>query len=447
MLLRNTVRLLVVLFLTSPVFLMAQRATPSSPAPTPTPQAAPRLKSRPAPNTDDLQQQALELQDIMRKAEGEPGARLRGLQAFMAAHPHTPVAAEIYPIMIKDATALNDEALVLQYSETLQKLDPSSIKARIRVLNLLLLDNDAASIHQAQQYAAELRQVVEQKAKEPVPEEIGSARWNIDMNRLRALADLFLGAADQKAGNNFGAQKYLSESLVLAPTEEAAQHEAELYTKQQDVPKAVDAYALALALPGSTIAERARLIATAEALYKQLHGTDTGFGDLILQKFNDVVAPHDAAQRAEINPGEQRAHSAFDFTLKDLKGAPHQLKSDRGKVIVLDFWATWCGPCQIQHPYIEQLRQQYASNPNVVFIAVNTDADQNRVAPFVAAHHWTPDTWLDEGLADYWNVNSLPTTIVLNRKGNISFRLAGFDQGLYKAQLNAAIQQALQQAS
>src|SRR2546423_15247077 len=62
--------------------------------------------------------------------------------------------------------------------------------------------------------------------------------------------------------------------------------------------------------------------------------------------------------------------SAIDFTLKDLKGRPHSLKSLRGKVVLLDFWATWCGPCRMTMPQVAKIHEQYKTR-GVEVISIN----------------------------------------------------------------------------
>ena len=401
----------------------------------------------PAPKVESAAGLQQELQDVIDRAGGEPGAETRALESFLSRHPQPPEAEEIYRQLIKDATALEDDRRALLYNEKLQALHPEDLGQRIKTLNLLLLERQPEQLREAQRQAAALRAVVEEKAKETPPKEMGNARWEIDMDRLRALAELMQGTADLHAGDAASAAKWLSASLAHAPTEEAAEHLAEADQALHQPGAALDADAFALALPGTTIAERAALRQKAGALYREQHqGSDAGFGDLILQKF-DAIAARDAATRARLHPQDAsntRSRSIGDFSFTGLDGAEHQLKSYDGKVVVLDFWATWCGPCLVQHPIMEAVKKAFAGNPDVVFVAVNTDEDRSRVKPFLAAHHWAQDTWLDGGLGAYLGVDSLPTTMVLAPHARIAFRQAGFDEGTFQQQLETAIKAALQ---
>ena len=73
----------------------------------------------------------------------------------------------------------------------------------------------------------------------------------------------------------------------------------------------------------------------------------------------------------------------MQFTLSGLDGDKLPLSSLLGKVIVLDFWATWCGPCREQHPLYEQVKARFKDTGDVVFLSVDTDEDHSLVKPFL----------------------------------------------------------------
>lgn len=376
----------------------------------------------------------------------EPGQQLRSLEAFAQQYPKAPELGDVYNAIIQDAVALNDDNLILVYNLKLEQLDPGNLAQRVKVLNLLLLETDAAHKQETAAQAATFAKMVEAKTQEKPPESMGPARWRLDMARLRSLAGLFQGAAAQALGQYPQAEKFLVASLQQSQTEEAAQHLGDVYVALGNIPQAVDAYALALALPGQTIAERAKLAQTAGALYAQIHnGSRVGFGDLILQRFGDVAA-RDAEQQQTLHPNaaaNKNATTAGQFVLTSLDGAKHTLKQEKGKVVVLDFWATWCGPCKVQHPLLAKLAGQFANNHDVIFIAINEDEDRSRVVPFLDSQHWKHTTWLDAGLGAFLGVDSLPTTMILNPEGLVAYRQSGFIPGTFVATLHAAIDRAL----
>lgn len=389
-----------------------------------------------------------ELQRLL--ALTEPGAQRRGLEAYLTRHPASADKAQIYTTLIDDATQLGDDRGVLDYNEKLEALDPGDLAQRIKTINLLLASSAPADRVRAQQDADTFAHQVEANAAQPAPPELGAARYQIDLKRMQALAALFQGTAAQALGQWPAAEQHLTASLQLAQTEEAAEHLGQVYQAEGKIAPAVDSYALALALPGQTIAERDALRLEAGTLYAQLHqGAQTGFGDLVLKKF-DQVAARDAAEQAALAPAgaagaatggiNATAASAGAFALESLDGTIHRLDQLRGKIVVADFWATWCAPCRVQHPLLGAVREKFANDHNVIFIAVNEDADKSRVAPFLKAQGWDTSTWLDAGLAPFLNIEGLPTTLIFSPTGAVVYRQEGFVPATFETQLTQAIE-------
>ncbi len=114
-----------------------------------------------------------------------------------------------------------------------------------------------------------------------------------------------------------------------------------------------------------------------------------------------------------------------DLALQTLAGQPVQLKSFRGKPLVLNFWATWCVPCVAELPELDRL----AATANLAVLAVSADhAGAAAVTPFLAKHPLAHATvLLDQGseLAHAVMVFGFPTTLIIDAKGQIRGRLEG----------------------
>lgn len=120
---------------------------------------------------------------------------------------------------------------------------------------------------------------------------------------------------------------------------------------------------------------------------------------------------------------EQTANvkTAPDFKLKDANGSTVQLSDYRGKVVLLNFWATWCGPCKIEIPWFMEFQQQYKDQGFEVLGVAMDDDGWAAVKPYVAEHKMNYRVLLgnDEVANLYGGIDSLPTTFVINREGKV----------------------------
>src|SRR4051812_16210717 len=118
--------------------------------------------------------------------------------------------------------------------------------------------------------------------------------------------------------------------------------------------------------------------------------------------------------------------SAPALALKGLDGGAYDLAAYRGKVVLINFWATWCEPCRQEMPSIERLTQKLAGKPFVV-LAVNLDEPESRIRQFLKLTPLALPILLDPNkvVAREWGVRMLPATFIVDRDGRIRYRLVG----------------------
>ena len=124
---------------------------------------------------------------------------------------------------------------------------------------------------------------------------------------------------------------------------------------------------------------------------------------------------------AATKPDKSRK-SAPEFALKDANGATVKLSDYHGKVVLLNFWATWCGPCQLEIPWFEEFQQQYkVEGLEVVGVSMDDDGWQV-VKPYITEKKVNYRILLgnDSVTQLYGGVDSLPTTFMIDREGRIA---------------------------
>ena len=126
------------------------------------------------------------------------------------------------------------------------------------------------------------------------------------------------------------------------------------------------------------------------------------------------------------NPRRAREHYAPDFRVTTPQGDTLTLSKMAGKVVVLDFWATWCGPCVASVPELKDLTKKYARE-QLVLISISADSDEQKWRQFIAKKEMTWDQYWDrdERIRNLYNVHAFPTYIVIDREGIIRERIVG----------------------
>jgi len=129
-------------------------------------------------------------------------------------------------------------------------------------------------------------------------------------------------------------------------------------------------------------------------------------------------SPQFAAAMSKLVADDRRRDQA-DFTLQDLEGKAWTLRSLCGKVVLVNFWATWCPPCRKGMPDLEALYQQFAKQGFLV-LAIS-DEDKSKVQPFIAQNPVTYPILLDPGrkVNELFQVSGIPKSFIYNRDGNL----------------------------
>ena len=126
---------------------------------------------------------------------------------------------------------------------------------------------------------------------------------------------------------------------------------------------------------------------------------------------------------------EVARHAAPGFTIENLRGGDSSLADYEGKIVLLNFWATWCMPCRAEMPGMETLWQNYREQDFVVVAVSNDEGSKKRVETFTKLLDLSFPVLLDpEGeVNDLYKVSNMPTSFLIDRNGKIISRIVGSD--------------------
>ncbi|MYI84264.1 MAG: redoxin domain-containing protein [Rhodothermaceae bacterium] len=250
-------------------------------------------------------------------------------------------------------------------------------------------------------------------------DEVDGARenWIASMERLRGLVLVGLDRHTE-------AEEVLRQLVADAPRSDRLAALGELLAEQGSNE---EAYEILVAALGHD-AQDERLRSNADRIRELVEeltlalNRDEGRLDAEIDSIRIEVA--DVARQHLIDDRLDRV--APDFDLTDTEGNQWRLSELHGKVIVLNYWATWCGPCRQEFPHYSSMVDSYASAEDVVFLAITTDTDHSLTREFLTENDYRFTVLFDEGSATDFHVTGIPAHFILGPEGRIQYATSGF---------------------
>ena len=413
---------------------VAQQSHPAAPPPKTSVDAAAKK---------DAEAEA-DLEKTVADAGNDSAALVRSLKGYLDRFPDAPRKAGVFRALVEACQQLRNNACALDYAERLIAIRPDDSQMMLLAVRLLEQQGDDLSLKHAAGYVTRVLDRVEKASPDEKPARESLEEWRKGQADLRS-ALYFMRGRVGKSGRSYDeAARDFQASDSARPNALAAEMLGEIAEMRNDPAKAIEEYTRAFALPEegpAGKADRAELRQKLGNVWRRVHGSEQGLGEAILGAYDRLSSPPgDAA--ASPAARNKDAKDPFAFVVRRLDGAPLPLEPLKGKVVVLSFWATWCGPCRELEPLVKQVARAYRESSDVRFLAVNTDDDETRVAPYVAREKWDVPVVYADGLDGFLDVDSLPTVLVLGRGGEIAYRATGFEPDGFSQALTTAIQSA-----
>jgi thiol-disulfide isomerase/thioredoxin len=414
--------------ISAPIFAIQQQAPPAkaSPPPAGKPQAAPQVD----PDA--------ELKATIEDAGNDRAAFVRNLEDYLKRFPDSPRKAEIYRALIDANLQLREQTKALDAAERAIAANPQDTSTMMLAANLLEEQGGDAALTRAIGYVTRVYDRIEKTPVEDKPVRDSEAEFHAQQRSAEMTLLLVRGKMQSELHAYDAAVADLQASYKLKANPAAALQLGEIAELQKKTDVAIEQYLIAFVLPnmeGASV-DRGDVRKKLGNMWQLAHGSQAGLGEKILQTY-DSLNMETKSDTSEPNAG---AKEPYAFVLgRPGETTPLKMSDERGKVVVLDFWATWCGPCRESEPMIESVRQLFTESKDIVFLALNSDDDRTRVAPYLAKEKVAGTLAFADGLDTLLNVHSLPTILVMDRSGKIAYRSDGVDPNTFTASLTMAI--------
>lgn len=378
-------------------------------------------------NLDDEQEQLRKLQALLK--ERTPANE----EAF----------AEVHEMLFELFAKNKNSREALQHARSMLALQakqnspyiPVSLKSIAETLlkNKIALDSSAAYASRALALADKFPLGLIRYFPETgfIPSFVSEKDWKAGTDKAKANTLALLAMIRQEQKRSALAATLMKEALQLSRDKETLTQALKFYENTGHKPEAASAaWAMLMLTPNDTMALNA---------FKRTEQTD-----LLPAKMIELDTVWTRRMRASLNSERLNKKAPALEGLLDMEGNPVSAASLQNKIIILNFWATWCVPCMEEMPYMQKVYTQYKNNPDVIFLVTNSAA-RNTLQD---AQKWAgrkkydfPVYFASEPkLTEQLGFQVIPATFIIDKNGMIQFRMIGFEGATIEKKVSVAIE-------
>ncbi len=390
-----------------------------------------------------------ELQVVVRTAGNDNAMLVKNLEAYLVKYPDSPRRGAIYRALLESEMNLHNSKSALDYAEKVIAIQPDDSQSMFVAVTLLEKMPDEPSLLRAVDYSTRLIDRVSKADPESRPQQMTLDDWQAGRNKF--LVDLYIlrGRLQYHLHKNDDAVKDLTAGFRLLPNPEAALTLGEIAEESKRTEEAIREYATAFVLAAQEQADANSVPMDLDSLRMRMgnlwrfsHDSNTGLGDILLFAYDRT---HDMARadKPDAPVYNKDVTDPLQFSLRHVDGsASMKLAEAHGKVVVLNFWTTWCAYCNQMETMLADIRTKFSGRDDVVFLAVNTDENEALVAPSLQDQKPGGVLVFADGVNHAFHVESIPTILVLDKAGKIAYRTQGFAPDGFPDLATAAITKA-----
>jgi thiol-disulfide isomerase/thioredoxin len=387
------------------------------------------------------------LDDAFRSSENNPQILVKNLEDFLARFPKSSHRDIVLRTICTYAIQANMPEVAARYGQILLESTPDDPRLLEVLIDVLAGQKDPESRARAIDYSSRLIAIAEKLRDQPATASASKSNPEQWAERIAAIyaqrGGLYADSGDFKK-----ATADYAKSFEIYPTARVAEQLGDAASEKSDLTRAVDYYATAFAFPekNSDPAHREEIRRKLGSAYVALHHSTRGLGELVLERY-DTLMQELAGRFSGDQLQNAGRHDPFEFVLQRMDGTSLRLADYRGKVVVVDFWATWCGPCRLQGKIVQRVAEDFRADPNAVFLSLNVDHDRSVVPAFLKQEGWTVPVAYAQGLDQLLGVSNLPTLLIFDRQARVVYRENGLNAGTFAEELTQHLRKVLQEAA